>query len=72
MTSQEEKEQNLLDKQITQIMLKAERNIKGHNNTYHSEYSKHLIQLKLVQKKYYYTSVLITNNESNRYHNLKN
>ena len=34
LTSQEEKDLNQLDKQSTQIMLKVERNIKGHNNTY--------------------------------------
>ena len=34
LTSQEERELNQLDKQITQIMLKAERNIKGHNTNY--------------------------------------
>ena len=34
LTSQEEKDLNQLYKQSTQIMLKVERNIKGHNNTY--------------------------------------
>ena len=34
LISQEEKDLNQLDKQITQIMLKTGRNIKGHNKTY--------------------------------------
>ena len=33
LISQEEKELNQLDKKITQIMLKTERNIKDHNDT---------------------------------------
>ena len=34
LTSQEEKELNQLDKQITQIMINSQRNVKGNNNTY--------------------------------------